>query len=261
LPTGIAAFPFWRVVADALDHCPRAAELAQRFDMLVFSDVGTAISRSATALTGTAVVASMVSLFLVPFVAGMILASGRAERSVGFVALLHGGLAWYARMFRMVLVSLVPLALVAVVATFAFKGALRYAEHVTLESHAERASYAALAATALLFVLVHATIEAGRAELGADHELRSALRAWVRGVRLTTRRPFTVLRLYLATTIASWAIAAVVLVIRLRVSGGTEAGVWLGFLLTQLAVVAIGWGKASRLLALTALVRAHARGA
>jgi len=257
VPTAMAAFPFWRVLASALDHSPRAAELAKVFDMLAFGDVAAVAYRSSAALTGAAVASSLVWILLLPLVAGMILASVRADQSLGFARLLQGGVAWYGRMFRILLVSLIPLALVGFLATLLSKAATRYAEHVTLEAHADGASYGALGVTLLLFVLVHATIEAGRAELGADDELRSAWRAWLRGVRLTARRPLAVLGVYLAASVAGWFVAAALLFLRLRVAVGAEAGFWGGFFLTQLAVVAIAWGKATRLFALTALARAQ----
>jgi hypothetical protein len=255
LPTALAAFPFWRVLATSLDHCPRAAELAKGFDMLAFGDMGVRLNDSSAALTGAALASSLSWILLVPLVAGMILASARAERSLGFAALLQGGIDWYGRMFRILLVSLIPLALVGVVAALLFKAANRYAAHVTLESQADRASYAALAVTILLFVLVHATIEAGRAAFAADGELRSAWRAWLRGLRLTARRPLAVIGAYLAATIAGWLVTAGLVLVRLRVPVASGAGFWAGFGLTQVAVAAVGWGKATRLFALTAVAR------
>jgi hypothetical protein len=98
-------------------------------------------------------------------------------------------------------------------------------------------------------------VEAGRAELAADERLRSAWRAWIRGVRLTLRQPLPVLGRYIGATLVSLLVASVLLLIRLRLVGGSSGGFWLGFVVTQLAVAALGWGRASRLFALTTLIR------
>jgi hypothetical protein len=66
-----------------------------------------------------------------------------------------------------------------------------------------------------------------------------------------------VLGAYAGATLASYAIALPLLVLRLRVSGPSGAELLLGFVLAQLAVAALGWGRAARLFAFTALSRGH----
>ena len=115
----------------------------------------------------------------------------------------------------------------------------------------------ALAATVVLAALLHVTVEAGRAELVASPERRSALLAWLAGVRKSLARPLETLALYLAPSALSLAIAAVLFVVRVRVTGSTWFGFALGTVITQLAVAAIGWGHFSRLIALSRLFRAR----
>ena len=256
LPTAVASVPAWRLLAQVLDHSPRARAPAARFDVLVFEDVIAAFERSRSPVGGAALVALFFAWLLWPLFAGITLAAVRAHHA-GFVALLQGALAWYGRMFRMALVSLVPLAAVGVVGTVVFKAAGRYAGRAVLESQASWAWWGAWIVTLLFFVLVHATVETGRAQLGVDGELRSAWRAWVRGIRLTFRRPFAVLGCYLGATLSSLLVAAALLVARLRVTGASAGGFLLAFALTQLAVAAIGWGRASRLFALVELCGAR----
>ena len=69
-------------------------------------------------------------------------------------------------------------------------------------------------AAGLLFVLAHASLEAGRGWLAADGRLRSALKAWWRGLKLLARRPFAVLSVYLGTTLLGLALAALLLLLR-----------------------------------------------
>jgi hypothetical protein len=252
LPTTMASVPVWRLLAQVLDDSPRAHDIAARFDVLAAEDVIAAFERSRSPVGGAAGLALVFAWLVWPLLAGMTLAAVRAHHA-GFVALLQGAFAWYGRMFRMALVSLVPLAAVDVVGIVAFKAASRYAGRVVLESQASSAWRGAWIGTLIFFVLVHATVEAGRAEIGVDGELRSAWRAWVRGVRLTFRRPFAVLGYYLGATLASWLVAAALLVARLRVTGAGLGGFLLAFALTQLAVAAIGWGRASRLFSLIGL--------
>lgn len=261
LPMVVVWLPTWRQLGSLLDFSPHAAEMARRLDVLALEDVGVAFAKAGPALSGAVTLASLLTLFVAPLLAGVTAAAARrpaGEPPLGFVALVAGGVAWYGRMFRVALVSLVPLGLVGAVASVAFKLADKRAEAATLQSQADRASHVALAVTLIVFALIHATVEAGRAQLIADERLRSAWRAWARGVKLTLRRPAAVLGLYVGATLAGGAVAAVPLLVRLRLTPANAAVFWLAFVLTQLGVAAIGWGRAGRLFALAA-VAADAR--
>jgi hypothetical protein len=255
LPTLVAATPAWRLLAALFDLSPRAQEFAQRFDLLAFEDAFVAFQHAGPALGGAVVLSAILALFSFPLLAGVALTAVAAPQPPGFVALLQGGIGWYGRMLRLSLVSLVPLAIVAAAASFAFHAARGYAERALLEAQASWAGRAAWLLTLSLGVLAHVTVEAARAELGADPGLRSAFQAWLRAVRRTLRRPLAVLGLYCGATFVSSMVAACLLLLRLRVSGASWGGFCFALLLTQLAVASIGWGKASRLLALTALAR------
>jgi hypothetical protein len=161
-------------------------------------------------------------------------------------------------MLRIGLVSIVPFVLVGIVASVVFKGARHFGRHAILESQATLASRAAMVITLLVFVVLHATVEAGRAAFGADDTLRSGWSAWIRGLRLFGRDPFQVLGAYLGTTLASYLVAAPLLILRLRLSGPSGVALVFGFVVTQVAVASLGWGRASRLVALTALARSYA---
>lgn len=259
IPTLLMWLPLWRALGGVLDASPRAAELAQRFDLVAMEDVGVAIGHSSAALAGTMLPSLLVALLLAPLLAGVTATAARrraGDAPLGFAALVQGGVGWYGRMFRMALVSLVPLGVVGALASIAFKVAEKRGETAILESQADRASHVAWLVAVVLFVVVHATVEAGRAQLVADPALRSAWRAWARGVRQTLRQPLAVLGLYVGITVVSLLVAAVPLLLRIRVTAASGATFWIAFLLTQLGVAAIGWGRVARLFALTALAPA-----
>ena len=255
--TAVSAFPAWRVLAGALDRSPRAEEIAQSFDLLAFADIGVAFFRSAAPVTGAMVVGTLLSAFSWPFLAGMAVGAARGERPSTFVGWIEGGVVYYTRMLRIGLVAIVPLAIVGGFAALAFGGARHYGKRAILESQAALGWRAAFAFTLLVFVVVHATIELGRAAFGVDDRLRSGWRAWLRGVELMGRHPLRVLGSYLGPTLASCAVAVLVLIARLRSSGPSGVELVMVFVLTQLAVATLGWGRAARLLALTALSRCH----
>jgi hypothetical protein len=255
--TLVAMFPAWRVMASVFDESPRAQEIASSFDFLAFQDLGMALYRSGAPVTGGITLATLLGVLSWPFLAGMALRAARGSRRHTFAELLDGGIAYYLRMLRIALVAIVPFAVMGLVAAGAFKGARQYSRHAILESQASLAWRLATVVTLVVFVLMHATIEAGRASVGADDDLRSGWSAWLRGVRLTVRDPLRVLGAYLGATLASYAIAVPLLILRLRLSGPSGMALVVGFVLTQLAIASLGWGRATRLFALTALARSH----
>ncbi|HEX4459769.1 MAG TPA: hypothetical protein VIA18_17445 [Polyangia bacterium] len=257
VPTVVAALPIWRLLAVRFDPSPRAADIARHFDMLAFEDVIPAFGRSAAPIMGGILAAALVFALVQPLLAGVTLAAARQPfEPLRTRTLLERGMAFYGRMFRLMLVSFVVLG--------GFIGAIgggvgaitgKIAKHAVLESTADRMGHLANAITLIVFILVHATIEAARAHLAADDQRRSAWRAWWAGVRLLAHRPGQVLGLYLGPTVVSLVVAFVLLAIRIRLVGSNAILFLLAFIVTQLAVAAIGWGRAARLFALTDLMR------
>jgi hypothetical protein len=258
LPTIVASLPVWQMLGASLDHSVHAPQLAQKLDMLAIADlVGSARDRFGAAIGSGGIVALALTLLLSPLLAGMSIHAARATKRPGFIDLLAGGAQEYARMFRMLVWSAFPLVVVGIVAGVAFKVAGKSAESAILESDAEQASHIALFATAVAFVLVHATIDAGRALLANERRRRSAIVAWWGGVRLMLRRPLTLLGVYVVVTGVGLAIAAMLALARLHVPALGAGGTAGAFLLTQLAVLVLGWMRSARLFAMMALVRAR----
>jgi hypothetical protein len=162
-------------------------------------------------------------------------------------------LAWYGRSLRFWFVSLIPLALFGVACLAVRVGQASYAERATLETRVDLAARLGWLGIVLLGLVLHASVEAGRAELAANPARRSVFSAWLRGTRKALRQPLQTLLLYLVPTALSLFVAALLLVLRLHVSAASRIGFSSGALVTQLAVASVGWGRASRLFALTAL--------
>jgi hypothetical protein len=255
LPTAVVAMPLWRTIGSVFDFSPHAAEIARRFDLLAIEDLGVVLGRNAASVSG-AMTASMLlmTLALAPLLAGVTLTAAGARQPLGLVALLQGGVAWYFRMLRLSLVSLVPLGvLVGGLSAAGFALAKKHAEKALTQTSAESGTTWAMVLTLVVFVLVHATVEAARAQYLADERLRSGWRAWVRGVRQLLRRPVAVVALYAGPSLLGLVAAALLLLVRVRISAASFGGFLVGFVLVQLAVAAVGWGRASRLFALSAL--------
>jgi hypothetical protein len=259
LPTALAVIPFWRALANELDHSPRAAQVAQAFDLIVAQDLINRLAPAGAALGGAGMLSMVVALLSWPLLTGMVLTLDSDRRPGGFAQLLQGAVGWYSRAARVGLWSIIPLAAAAALGNWATTAAEGYAKRAVLESNATLASHTAILVTALLLLLVFVSIDAARAELGADPELRQAWRAWLRGLRQLRARPLSVFGLYLAPTLAGLLLAAALLALRLQVAPITGVRFVVGVILTQLAVAAIGWGRASRLFALSALARAQHR--
>lgn len=254
LPTLVVWLPLSALLASVLDYSPRAHELARHFDALMFEDLGMAFAHGGIAVGGAATLAGIVTMLLAPLYAGMVATVARSEGDgaapLGFVALVAGGLGWYWRMFRVALVALVPYGVVGMIAGVAFKAAAHRAEMATSEAQASHAQLLATIVVVVVGVVAHATVEAARAQLVAEPSLRSAWRAWWRACR-RLRRPLPLLARYLAPTAIALAVASVLLLIRVRIAGYNFALFIVGFVFTQAAVAAIGWGRAARLLALS----------
>lgn len=258
LPTLVASLPVWQMLSVNLDHSVHAAQLADKLDMLAIADLAGSIrERFSPAIGAGGMVALALTLLLSPLLAGMSIHAARATRRPGFIDLLAGGAQEYARMFRMLVWSAVPLVVVGVVAGVAFKLAGKTVDAAILESDADRASHLALIVSAVVFALVHATIDAGRALLANERRRRSAIVAWWGGVRLMLRRPFSLLGVYVAVTGIGLLLAALLALARLHVPALGAGGTAAAFLLTQAAVLVLGWMRSARLFAMMALVRAR----
>lgn len=255
LPTLVATLPAWQMLGDSLDLSVQAAALAHALDLASVSDLMQVSKRYLPALSNGALVAVVLTLFLSPLLSGMTIAAARAPQRLGLGGLLGGGMLEYGRLLRMLVWASVPLAV-----AFALGGAVStplraLGANALLESTAQNAGMAATAVVAIVVLLAHATVDAGRAVLATDRRKTSAVRAWGEGVMLVLRRPGATLGSYVAITLAGLVVAALIALVRVRVAPIEGVAFTLALVLTQLGVMAVAWMRAARLFALIALVR------
>lgn len=255
IPTTLVALPLWTTLGGLLDTSVHSAEWAQGFNDTMFFDVITQLGDHPESLLTVVVIAQVLSLLLSPFLAGMVIGSGRAGRVLGFGALLQSGLVEYGRMFRVLLWSLIPYALVIGVHMLGTHLADKHTEQAVLEAQADRYADIAYAVLIIVFVLAQAIVESARAAFIADVGLRSATRALWRGIRQLFKQPLKTLLFYLGVTVAGLLLAAVFGLLRIRVTAVGVGGMLLALLLGQLAVLAIGWMRTARLFALAEVAR------
>ncbi|TCT26165.1 hypothetical protein [Thermomonas haemolytica] len=258
--TLVAALPVWSWLGSLLDYSPQAPAIAAGHDPMPLLGALTAPDAPMPLLTSLLRVSALLMLLLSPLLAGATLTAARSRSTLGFGELLRGGLAEYGPLLRLLLWSVVPLGLALGIGAAALGFNEQIHEHAILESAVNDGRNIALAIGGVLFLLAHASLEAGRGWLAADARLRSALKAWWRGLALLLRRPLAVLAAYLLPTVCSLLLALLLLAVRGHVAPAGAGGFVLAFLLGLCIAGALAWGKVARLFAMRALAEdAHAR--
>ncbi len=265
VPAALATVPVWGFLSGLLDHAPRAALLARGVEGSWLPDLARALGESpqGQAIPGWMLSSLVVALLLAPALSGAVLAEAGSDHPLRFRPLLTGAGRFYGRMFRMVLVGAIPLGAAVLVALAISKGTDRaVARTITEAAAASRERWALLAMGALLFA-AHLTVDAGRANLAARPERRSAFFAWLSGAWLVLRHPAHAVAVGLAGALAGPVLGLAIMAIRERLPAGPRWAVIAGVVLAQLAAAAVGWGRAVRIAGLARLSRAdrEARGA
>jgi len=256
----LAALPAWNWLASVLNHSVHATAIAEGtapgllLDALLAHDTPTGV------LGESVSIAALLMLLLSPLLAGATVTAARSRTRPGFGVLLRGAVSEYGPMLRMLIWSIVPIGLALLVASALIAANENAHEHATLASEAGRGRTIAFWIGGLLFVLAHASLEAGRGWLAADARLRSALKAWWRGLKLLCKRPFAVLSVYLATTLSGLLLAAGLLLLRPYLGHGGVGALLAGLLLSGAIAAALAWSRIARLFGMQALAEdMHAR--
>lgn len=256
----VGAMPFWNWLGDVLDHSLLAGVVGSGKAPALM--VEALMSRDAPLglLAGGIQFATIMMLLLSPLLAGATLVAARSRETLGFGDLLRGGISEYGPLLRMLIWSVIPLG-IAVAAMMGIMGANdSMHEHAVLASELDTGRRIALIVGGILWVLAHASLEAGRGWLAADARLRSALKAWWRGLKLLLRRPFAVLSVYLVTTIAGLLLAVLMIDIRQHFDANTGIGFVLAILAGFGITVALAWSRIARLFGMQSLAQdMHAR--
>lgn len=256
----LAALPAWNWLAAGLNHSVHAPAIASGQAPVPLLDL--LLSRNAPlALIGESTrIAAILMLLLSPLLAGATIAAIRSRTRLGFGDLLRGAIAEYGPMLRMLVWSVVPLGLALLVMSVIIGANESAHEHAIDGSGVATGRNIAFVVGAVLFVLAHASLEAGRGWLATDGRLRSALKAWGRGVKLLCRRPVAVLLAWLVTTALGLALALLFAYLRQFAGGAGVGGFLLAILLGCGIAAALAWGRIARLYAMAALAGdMHAR--
>ena len=259
VPTLLVATPLWATLQAQFGHSVHAAQIAAGQDVSLLmqgmAKLGEQMAWLPVGLGGS----TLLMLLVAPWLTGMVVASLRAGRRLGFGELVHGGLAEYWRMLRMMLWSLIPLG-IALAIGGGVMGAMRSgAEDAILSADADAAGRNGLIEAGIVFVLLHATVEAGRGWLGADRTLRSVVKAWWRGVMLLLRRPLATLLVYVVATVVGYGLAMLFAWWRVRADGAGGGAFALSFLLGQATVAMIAWARIARVTGMASLAAGQAR--
>ncbi|HVI54334.1 MAG TPA: hypothetical protein VM621_04660 [Luteibacter sp.] len=252
LPTLVVALPLWSTLDAMLGNSVHAEAWAKHFDGLMFGDVFNALGRNNPWMGMAFVAGTILTLATSPFLTGMAVAGGRAGRALSFGGLLQGGATEYGRMLRLLLLSLVPYGVFALVAKVVSSFADDSTDAALLPATADMYAYGALAVALLCFAIAQIVVESARAQFVADIVLRSAFRALGRGFVQFIRRPFASLLVYLVITLVGVALAVLIGAWR----GHTVAsgsGLVVAFLIVQLGVVVLAWMRTARLLAMAGI--------
>ena len=256
----IAALPAWNWLADALNHSVHARAIANGEAPTLLLDL--LLSRNAPhgVLGESTMIGAILMLLLSPLLAGATLTAIRSRSRPGFGDLLRGALSEYGPLLRMLLWSAIPLGLALLVMSVIIGANESAHEDAIVGAGLDTGRTVAFVVGGVLFVLAHASLEAGRGWLAADGRLRSALKAWWRGLKLLCRRPVAVLLAWLATTLLGLALALLFAWLR-QFAGGAGLG---GFLLAMLLgcgiAAGLACGRIARLYAMAALAAGqHAR--
>jgi hypothetical protein len=258
LPALVVLAPVHGFFKALFDHSTRAGELVSSLDSAAFFEVMRQLNEpDAEGIHGALFGALLVAFVLAPALAGAAAAVARVEGEgpVRLRDLLAAAGSYYPRMFRMAVVSLLPVGVAMVLAALLLKLADRADAHAVLESTASRNATLAWIGAAILVWLAQSSVEVGRAVLVAEPGRRSAFLAWWRGMRLFVRRGWQVLGVCFVTGVAAVLVAGLLTAVRLRLPVSGPVTIAIELLFAQAAVAAIGWGRASRMAGLVKVVR------
>jgi hypothetical protein len=255
IPSAVVSVPAGRLLSAELDHSVHASSWARTLDVSVVGDLILNAGKSVPVLEGALVISLLLTVVFWPFLTGMVVASAKETRSLGFVALVQGGVREYGRMLRMLLWSVVPLGIAGAIGGWALHVVNKRADAAILASQVAREHLLAVIALTALLIAAHVTVEAGRAQFSVDIHRRSAVKAWWRGLRLVFARPVAALGSYLLITAVGVILVALFVIARINSPQATFSGLLTSLALTELIAVAAIWMRIARLMALIQIAR------
>jgi len=258
LPTAMVTLPLWQIFSEQLDHTLHAADLAQRMTLNGAGDLVGSIMTDGATLKSAGMLAGVFTVLASPFLNGMAVTAARSAEAPGFATLIQGGAAEYWRMLRMLIVSLIPLAVAVGIGSAATDAVTKFGEHAILRSSADHVGLLGQIALGLLMLLALASVDAGRAQFALSTRKRSAWKAWWRGCKLIARQPLATLGSYVVLSLVGLIVFAVFVWLRTNVPHVSVIGFIGGLVFTQAAAATLAWIRGARLFALADIAKAQA---
>lgn len=228
---------------------PDAARIIATPDLAALADAVLAHDQVITQLTLRLLPPMLLSTALAPWAAGIAVTSLRAGKPPGFIALCRGGLREYARQLRLYLFFIPPLLLALGLSLLTLAVVDSQTAQVTVYHDILLWRHAAWAFSAVLLTATLGSLQAARAVLAADPAQHSALLATLQGWQLVLRR-FPACLIIMLSTLA----AGIALSFALQSPNLLAAHPLLALGSAQIAVLAVGWTRLTRLSALQGLL-------
>ena len=249
VPAIAASVPLRAMISDTFGHSPQAAAIDGGNNMpLLFDGMMSMLGHGGGRALGIHIFVTFgLALLLSPLLSGMLVASLREGRPLGFGESIHGGLREYWRQFRIWLVLLVPLGILIGLASVVFAIIGKSADAAILASKATHLQYAGTAVMAVAFAIAHCALDATRAQFAADNQLRAAWRAALRGFAMMLKRPFSVGLVYVVTVVLAGLVSPLLVLDLIR--GNTV----LAMVVLQVGLLVLGGLRAARLIGMTRL--------
>ncbi len=249
VPAIAASVPLRAMISDTFGHSPQAAAIDAGNNMpLLLDGMFSMLGQGGGRALGIHLFVTLAfALLMSPLLSGMLVASLREGRPLGFGESIHGGLREYWRQFRVWLVLLVPLGILVGLASMVFGMIGKSADAAILASQARHLQYAGTAVMGVAFAIAHCALDATRAQFAADGQLRAAWRAALRGFGMMLRRPFSVGLVYVVTVVLAALVSPLLLLDLIRGNAG------LAMVVLQLGLLVLGALRAARLIGLARL--------
>lgn len=255
IPTAIMTLPLWQIMSAQLNNSVYAGELAHKLNMNAINDIMYAMSINKLLLQEAGIGALLSTLALSPFLSGAIVTAARSSAPLATGRLVHGGIAEYWRMFRMMVWAIVPFGIAGGVTAGVMHWSDANAENAILQSSADFGSHIALATMVILLIVADASLDAARAQFVHNTSRRSVIKAWWTGVKLVFKRPLTTLGFFILITVIGLIVAFLFACLREQFDHVSLLGFVIGLILTQLIVATSAWIKGARLFALASMSR------
>ncbi|WP_148289858.1 hypothetical protein [Ideonella sp. B508-1] len=263
LPAIVVGLPVWQALSRQLDHSLLAPTLARSLDPALLAEAlgQVFMAPSVVPVPVLGAMGLVWTLLFTPWLTAMAGVAARQPQVLRWHDLLRAGLADYGRMGRALVWGGVLLILAMAVGNGLTHLAERRSEHMVLQSDALFWERLGQGLTWFLALLALASAEAGRAVLVLEPRRRSAVLAWWRGLRMLLADRGRALGLFLGLSLLAALGLALCTGLRWCLDSLPSGGLALAWLLGQLGLLLLVWGRCARLCAVVDAGRMAGRAA